>query len=185
MALEINAWVGNLGKYNEGELVGEWVTFPIDDDDWEEVMKRIGIGSAVDEDDPRYGIYEEIFYADYDSELPLYEMFGEYPTRSRLNELAEAVGDIDDEDVFMAILGNEGSPEYFDDALETYNSGNWRLYPNCDDMSDVAWQIAHEDECFINSADFMQRHFNFKHYGEELDSLGTFIPCGNGYLEIW
>ena len=26
---ELQAFVTNLGKYNEGELVGEWVSFPV------------------------------------------------------------------------------------------------------------------------------------------------------------
>ena len=25
----LNVWIGNLGKYNEGELVGEWLELPV------------------------------------------------------------------------------------------------------------------------------------------------------------
>ena len=25
----LNVWIGNLGKYNEGELVGEWLKLPV------------------------------------------------------------------------------------------------------------------------------------------------------------
>lgn len=39
------AFVTNLGKYNEGELVGEWVKFPITEEELQEVFERIGIGS--------------------------------------------------------------------------------------------------------------------------------------------
>ena len=39
------AFVTNLGKYNEGELVGEWVQFPTTEDKMKEVFERIGIGS--------------------------------------------------------------------------------------------------------------------------------------------
>ena len=31
----LKAFVTNLGKYNEGDLVGKWVEFPIDEDDFE------------------------------------------------------------------------------------------------------------------------------------------------------
>ena len=41
------AFITNLGKYNEGELVGEWVKFPITNDEMQEVFKRIGIGRAM------------------------------------------------------------------------------------------------------------------------------------------
>ncbi len=39
------AFVTNLGKYNEGELVGEWVHFPTTEEEMNEVFERIGIGS--------------------------------------------------------------------------------------------------------------------------------------------
>ena len=37
------AFITNLGKYNEGELVGEWVKFPTTAEALKEVFKRIGI----------------------------------------------------------------------------------------------------------------------------------------------
>ena len=45
----------NLGKYNEGELVGEWVKFPTTAEGIKEVFKRIGIGQKDDFGQP----YEE------------------------------------------------------------------------------------------------------------------------------
>ena len=39
------AFVTNLGKYNEGELVGEWVHFPTTEEEMKKVFERIGIGS--------------------------------------------------------------------------------------------------------------------------------------------
>ena len=39
------AFVTNLGKYNEGALVGEWVKFPTTEEEMQKVFERIGIGS--------------------------------------------------------------------------------------------------------------------------------------------
>ena len=39
------AYITNLGKYNEGELVGEWVKFPTTSEDLQKVFEQIGIGS--------------------------------------------------------------------------------------------------------------------------------------------
>jgi len=174
MAIEVKAWVGNLGKYNEGELVGEWVTFPIDDDDWEEVMERIGID---------YEKYEETFCADYDSELKLFDMFGEYPQCEQLNELADCLDSVDDEDVFLAILNDYATDVW--QALDVYAKGEYRYWEGCQDMSDVAYRICQDDPRFCDAPRFMKNHFSYKSYGEELDSCGTFIPCGTGYLEIY
>lgn len=53
---EMRIYITNLGKYNEGELVGAWFTPPVD---FEEVKERIGLNDE----------YEE--YAIHDYELPL------------------------------------------------------------------------------------------------------------------
>ena len=55
------AFITNLGKYNEGELVGEWVKFPTTAEELKEVFKRIGIGQKDDFGQP----YEEWFITDY------------------------------------------------------------------------------------------------------------------------
>ncbi len=41
---DFEAFVTNLGKYNEGELVGEWVKFPTTEEEMQKVFERIGIG---------------------------------------------------------------------------------------------------------------------------------------------
>ena len=38
------AFVTNLGKYNEGMLVGEWVKLPTTEEEMQKVFERIGIG---------------------------------------------------------------------------------------------------------------------------------------------
>ena len=53
---DMQVYIANLGKYNEGELVGAWFTFPID---FEEVKEKIGLNDE----------YEE--YAIHDYEYPL------------------------------------------------------------------------------------------------------------------
>ena len=58
----IAAFITNLGKYNEGEHVGEWVTFPTTAEKLKEVFKRIGIGQKDGFGHP----YEEWFITDYD-----------------------------------------------------------------------------------------------------------------------
>ena len=39
------AFITNLGKYNEGALVGEWVKFPTTAEELKKVFERIGIGA--------------------------------------------------------------------------------------------------------------------------------------------
>ena len=39
------AFITNLGKYNEGKLIGEWLKFPTTPEELQNVFERIGIGS--------------------------------------------------------------------------------------------------------------------------------------------
>jgi hypothetical protein len=39
----------NLGKYNEGELIGEWVELPVSQEELQKVFERIGINEEYEE----------------------------------------------------------------------------------------------------------------------------------------
>lgn len=69
---EMRIYIANLGKYNEGELVGAWFTPPVD---FEEVKERIGLNDE----------YEE--YAIHDYELPF--EIDEYTPIEEVNRLCE------------------------------------------------------------------------------------------------
>ena len=72
---DFEAFVTNLGKYNEGMLVGEWVKFPTTEEEMQKVFEHIGIGKQDEFGQP----YEEWFITDY--ECPIYgvqKMLGEY-----------------------------------------------------------------------------------------------------------
>ena len=43
MGERIAIYLTNLGRYNEGCLMGEWVKLPVDKDKLQEVLDRIGI----------------------------------------------------------------------------------------------------------------------------------------------
>ena len=98
------AFITNLGKYNEGELVGEWVKFPTTPEKLQEVFERIGIGSADDFGNP----YEEWFITDYDCYVDgLYNLLGEYENLDELNYLASKLEEL-----------GESEYEHFQAAME-------------------------------------------------------------------
>ena len=43
---DFEAFVTNLGKYNEGMLVGEWVKLPTTEEEMQKVFERIGMSSV-------------------------------------------------------------------------------------------------------------------------------------------
>ena len=52
----ISAFITNLGKYNEGELVGKWHGFPTTSEEIMQTFNEIGIDGVN---------YEEFFITDY------------------------------------------------------------------------------------------------------------------------
>ena len=96
----IKIFLTNLGKYNEGCLMGEWVKLPVPNDKLEAVLRRIGINER----------YEEYFITDYESLFPnLY--ISEYASINELNEFAERVEELADYDYdkLAAVLESESS----------------------------------------------------------------------------
>lgn len=139
--LEVKAYVTNLGKYNEGYLIGEWVTFPLSDEEMAEMLKRIEISDTPDADG---NYYEEYFVTDYDSDLPLYKYFGEYPQLSELNRLAESIDALSEYDQrLLAAVLDSGD---YDDIWEALDHlGEYSFY---EDMTGAEYEERLVSECY-------------------------------------
>lgn len=88
----------NLGKYAEGQLVGETLKFPTTTEEVQSLLKRIGVDGVR---------YEEIFITSFDSDvLGLHEHLGEYENIDELNYLAALLSEMDQSDLekFEAVI---------------------------------------------------------------------------------
>lgn len=100
----MKAFIANLAKYNDGELVGKWVEpAGLDADDWKEILQSIGVDEA-----------HEYFIPDYEY-AP--DFLGEYESLEHLTEVADAVDEYGI-DVFNAVYSNIGDFEQTRDVLE-------------------------------------------------------------------
>ena len=79
----LKIYIANLGKYNEGELVGKWVELPCEN--LGEVLKEIGVVDGT--------AYEEYAIHDYESDIEGLEI-GEYDNIFSLNEIAEKLNEL-------------------------------------------------------------------------------------------
>ena len=112
----------NLGKYNEGKLDFVWVSFPCDEDDFQDSLEKIGIG----EDRGDGSVYEEWFFSDWDTDYDWVDLdgLGEYMDLDEVNEYAEALENIVDdgnEEEFKAAMEYSGD---FNDALNLVETGS-------------------------------------------------------------
>ena len=58
----LSGYITNLGKYNEGELVGKWIELPIDEDDFEDYSSEEDAYEFDDDEE------DEDDFEDYSSE---------------------------------------------------------------------------------------------------------------------
>ena len=103
----LNIYLTNLGKYNEGELLGEWVELPIIDEELKKVFDRIKIcHDNIEYTDECGNPYEEYFITDYETDINGLEV-EEYSNLDELNEIAETLEDLDkyEKEVVKVLLG--------------------------------------------------------------------------------
>ena len=173
------AFITNLGKYNEGELVGEWVKFPTTAEELKEVFKRIGIGQKDDFGNP----YEEWFITDYDCYVDgLYDKLGEYESLDELNYLASKLDEMSDSEYAQFQAGMEmgdhcGSLQEIINLTE--NLDCYEIYPNIEDYDDLGRYYIDELEV-MQIPEHLQNYIDYEAYGRDvaMDENGSFTDQG-------
>ena len=173
------AFITNLGKYNEGELVGEWVKFPTTAEELKEVFKRIGIGQRDDFGQP----YEEWFITDYDCYVDgLYSKLGEYENLDELNYLASKLDEMSDSEYAQFQAGMEmgdhcGSLQEIINLTE--NLDCYEIYPNIEDYDDLGRYYIEELEV-MQVPEHLQNYIDYEAYGRDvaMDENGSFTDQG-------
>ena len=173
------AFITNLGKYNEGELVGEWVKFPTTAEEMKEVFKRIGIGQKDDFGQP----YEEWFITDYDCYVDgLYSKLGEYENLDELNYLASKLDEMSDSEYAQFQAGMEmgdhcGSLQEIINLTE--NLDCYEVYPDIHDYDDLGRYYIEELDV-MQVPEHLQNYIDYEAYGRDvaLEENGTFTDQG-------
>lgn len=167
-------YLTNLGKYNEGELLGEWVDLPVSDD-FQKAFKDIGINN----------FYEEFFITDYENFHGF--QVDEYSNLQELNDIAERLEALSEYDLAAIDAYLDGVDNDFDRAFEVVAKGDFTFYENCHDMSDVAYQYAEGTGLLNDIPESLQCYFDFEAFGRDLNIEGTFIysPEISGYFEFF
>lgn len=158
------AFITNLGKYNEGDLVGKWVEFPIDEDEFQDVLNSIDIDAN----------YEEWFVTDYDCNLNGFEYseLGEYPSYESLQEFGNLVSSITDieavNNVYEATNDLREAIEGLEDDTILYHSG-------IDTEEDLGIYVAEELYGGIENipSDIIEACFDYSGLGRDL-SFGDY-----------
>ena len=149
----LKLYIANLGKYNEGELVGDWIELPYTEEELHDLFVRIKLGT-YDEDGEYINGYEEgcLFYEewaihDYETDIDgLY--IREYEDLEMLNEFMKAVNGLDksDENKLMALME---WGYYGNNILEAVNNlDEFTLYEDITDEEDLGEYWLYDSGCY-------------------------------------
>ena len=173
------AFITNLGKYNEGALVGEWVKFPTTAEELKKVFERIGIGAKDD-----FGqTCEEWFITDYDCYVDgLYDLLGEYANLDELNYLASKLDDMSQDEyerfqAAMEIGDHTGSIQELINLTE--NLDCYDIYPDIHDHDDLGRYYIEELDA-MQVPEHLRNYIDYEAYGRDiaLEESGQFTDLG-------
>lgn len=173
--MEIKGYITNLGKYNEGALIGKYITFPIDEDDLNDVLREIGCCYYDEEGEYINTGYEEFFFTDWECDFN--HNFGEYENIEHMNELSENLSAWeDDKEKFKAACDWWGFNYVVENSPDDYY-----LHEDIRDNYDLGYYFATECCCVdFGENEILERYFDFESYGRDinLESDGGFTNYG-------
>lgn len=182
----LEAYVTNLGKYNEGFLVGEYLEFPATAEEVQALLKRIGVDGVR---------YEEIFITDYETDIPgLYDCLGEYESIDELNYLADLLDGLSksEMDIFCAAVEKGEHSGSIKDLINlTQNLDCYDFYPGVTD-DETLGRIYVEDFEAIEVPKHLLSYFDYEAYGRDvrLEEDGHYTKDGyvlytGGFREVY
>lgn len=182
-AYVFEAFITNLGKYNEGELVGEWVGFPTTPEEIRDVFKRIGIGEKDEFGQP----YEEWFITDYDCYIPgLYDVLGEYESLDELNYLAGKIEGLNkyEREIFNAAVEMGKYTGSVKDLINlTENLDCYNLYSDIHSDSDLGYYWAEESGAYDTGAmGALSNYIDYEGFGRDIRFEEGGIFTDHGYI---
>lgn len=165
------AYITNLGKYNEGELVGKTLKFPTTPQEVQALLKDIGVDGIR---------YEEFFITSFDGDvLGLYDYLGEYENLDELNHLACLLSELDQGELekFEAVIDGGSHTSSVAGLINlTQNLDCFEFYPDIEGEEDLGRYFTEDLAIPAELKDY----FDYEAYGRDvsINEGGHFAPGG-------
>ena len=175
----IEAFITNLGKYNEGHLCGEDLKFPATTEDVQKLLAKIGVDGVL---------YEEFFITNYSLDVSISELhssLGEHENLDELNYLAALLKELDEGELekFGAMVEYGEHTGSVKDLINlAQNLDNYDYFPGVQSEEDLGYYMIDELGA-LEIPDHLASYFDYEAYGRDisLGNSGTFT--NEGYIE--
>lgn len=189
----LNVWIGNLGKYNEGELVGEWLKLPVSKQELDTFLReKVGLQltqAEVDKALEEEGVcYEEYMINDYETDLPI--KISEYENLDNLNLLATIAENVNDMDAINAYVDSQGEMtlEELANLMEQEDDIAYFRFSNDSFSMSAEEKMGYEMADATGLLSTLQKlqieeFFDFEGYGSSWEN-GDITILDNGYIDF-
>lgn len=166
-------YVVNLGKYNEGYLIGEWIDLPATEEELQKLHCRIKVG-RMENGEYVHGYkeglsyYEEVAIHDFENSYGI--RINEYDSISELNELAEVLEN-ENENVVSALYDIVST---LDDLKRVLEEGDYSVLYDVDNEEDLGYKHIEEFSTF-EIPENIEPYFDYERYGRDLVCNGWHI----------
>ena len=153
------AFITNLGKYRDGFIEGEWVDFPIEKTEFDEILKRHEIGEG------------DWFVSDYESNLLGFngEDFGENATYDELQHFGEKLDEVNKSGQAKAIANAYEESGDIEEAINGIKSGDIIFYDGVHTSYDLGVAVVNRSGNDIHP-DLIDEFFDFEALGRDIRS---------------
>ncbi len=152
--------------------LGKWVNLPADEG---EIADAIAYAQKL-------GECEEVICSDYEGIISA--ICSEYSNPYDLNDYADECATLSESELETLEIMISDAGLTLSRALEVLYNGDYRVYPDCNNMADVAYQIVEECGLLDGAPEIAQQYFDYEAYGRDLEIEGNFYSIPDGYLEI-
>lgn len=179
---EFKIWVGNLRKYTEGRLCGEWIDLVnMDADEIEKATEKIAFNPGA--------CFDELFIADYDATIDTSRL-SDYENISELKNAVDVIAELfrnygdDATKIFTAALDYSGG--IIADAIEIIENERFRVFSDCPTMRAVAEVVAWEMGYIDEMPEHLRDYFDYEAYANTLETTGFYQLAGfDTYINIF
>lgn len=171
----INIYITDLSAYNNGHLIGEWVSLPMDEEDLRAKINEILLaGSQVCEDDE----HEEMFITDFECD---FLEIGEYADPFQLNEIAEQAESLSEYEIkAVKFLLNNYLVKDFNEALEKYEEV---IIHESTTLEDLAYEFVNECYGIDSLPSIIANNIDYEKIGREMEMDGNYYEVEGDIYE--
>ncbi len=170
-------YITDLEAYNNGHLVGSWYQLPMNEDLLAESIENVLQEGRDTCGDTHF--HEEYFITDYECD---YMSIDEYSNIDKLNEVAEAMEDIDEDGIkaINFLIENNFVKDIFE-AIESYED-SVRIYED-NSMEDIAYDYIQECYNLDDMPSIISNNIDYESIARDMEIEGSYYKIDSDIYE--